>query len=98
VQLTSAVQRALPIAILALAVVGAPILIFEPEGLPRMRLMTQELSDVNAENAELRRSVASLRVQVDDLRTNPTAVERIARSELGLVRRNEIVFQFGKGK
>jgi cell division protein FtsB len=98
VQLTSAVQRALPIAILALAVVGAPILIFEPEGLPRMRLMTQELSDVNAENAELRRGVASLRVQVDDLRTNPAAVERIARSELGLVRRNEIVFQFGKGK
>jgi cell division protein FtsB len=78
--------------------VGAPILIFEPEGLPRMRLMTQELSDVNAENAELRRGVASLRVQVDDLRTNPAAVERIARSELGLVRRNEIVFQFGKGK
>jgi cell division protein FtsB len=98
VQLTSAVQRALPIAILALAVVGAPILIFEPEGLPRMRRMSHELSDVNAENADLRRNVARLRVQVDDLRTDPSAVERIARNELGLVRKNEIVFQFAKTK
>jgi cell division protein FtsB len=98
VQLTSAVQRALPIAILALAVVGAPILIFEPEGLPRMRRMSHELSDVNAENADLRRNVARLRVQVDDLRTDPSAVERIARNELGLVRKNEIVFQFTKTK
>lgn len=97
-QLASAVQRALPIAILTLAVVGAPILIFEPEGLPRMQRLRQELSDVNAENLELRRSVALLRVQVDDLRTDPAAVERIARSELGLVRKNEIVFQFAKGK
>ena len=97
-QLTSAVQRALPIAILALAVVGAPILIFEPEGLPRMRRMSHELSDVNAENVELRRNVARLRVQVDDLRTDPSAVERIARNELGLVRKNEIVFQFAKTK
>jgi cell division protein FtsB len=98
VQLASAVQRALPIAILALAVVGAPILIFEPEGLPRMRRLSEQLADVTGENLELRRSVAILRVQVDDLRTDPAAVERIARSELGLVRKNEIVFQFGKGK
>lgn len=98
VQLTSAVQRALPIATLALAVVGAPILIFEPDGLPRLRRMSQELSDVSAENAELHRSVARLRVQVDDLRNDPATVERIARSELGLVRKNEIVFQFAKGK
>jgi cell division protein FtsB len=98
VQLDSAVQRALPIAILALAVVGAPILIFEPEGLPRMRRMSQELEDVSAENIELHRSVERLRVQVDDLRTNPAAVERIARSELGLVRKNEVVFQFARGQ
>jgi cell division protein FtsB len=98
VPLASAVQRALPIAILALAVIGAPILIFEPEGLPRMRKMTQEFTDVNAENAELRRSVTRLRSEVDQLRSDPAAVERIARSELGLVHKNEIVFQFAKGK
>jgi len=98
VHLASAVQRALPIAILALAVVGAPILIFEPEGLPRMRRMTDELAEVKAENIELRRSVTRLRFEVDQLRSDPAAVERIARSELGLVHKNEIVFQFAKGK
>jgi cell division protein FtsB len=98
VHLASAVQRALPIAILALAVVGAPILIFEPEGLPRMRRMSQELDGVNGENVELRRDLTRLRAQVDQLRSDPAAVERIARNELGLVRKNEIVFQFAKGK
>ncbi len=93
-----AVQRALPIAVLMVAVIGAPILIFEPEGLPRMRKMSQELTRVNADNVELRRDVARLRGQVDQLRNDPQAVERIARNELGLVRKNEIVFQFSKAK
>jgi cell division protein FtsB len=92
------VQRALPIAILALALIGAPILIFEPEGLPRMRSLDKELTDVNAENAELRRDVVRLRAGVRDLRDDPLAVERIARVQLGLVRKSEVVFQFGKSK
>jgi cell division protein FtsB len=91
-------QRVLPIALLALALVGAPILIFQPEGLPRMRALGQELSEVNAENTELRRDVGKLRVQTRDLRDDPAAVERIARDQLGLVRKSEVVFQFGQGK
>jgi cell division protein FtsB len=63
-----------------------------------MQRMSRELSDVSAENAELRRSVARLRMEVDGLRTDPSAVARIARNELGLVRKNEIVFQFAKAK
>ena len=31
-----------------------------------------------------------------DLRENPAAVERIAREQLGLVRKSEVVFQFDK--
>jgi cell division protein FtsB len=93
---SSLVQRALPIAILALALVGAPVLIFEPQGLPRLRTLEKELGDVNAENAELRRDVGKLRAEVRDLRDDPRAVERIAREQLGLVRKSEVVFQFGK--
>jgi cell division protein FtsB len=96
VPLTLAVQRALPIAILVLAAVGAPILIFEPQGLPRMRALDAELSRVETENAELRRDIDALKSEVQALRDDPAAVERIARNELGLVRKNEIVFQFGK--
>ncbi len=81
-------------AILAVALIGAPLLIFQPEGLPRMRALEKELAEVNSENAELRRSVSHLRVQVRALRDDPAAVERIARDQLGLVRKSEIVFQF----
>ncbi|WP_394822385.1 septum formation initiator family protein [Pendulispora albinea] len=92
------VQRALPLAILGLALIGAPLLIFEPEGLPRMRALSKELAQVKAENVELTRDVAHLRAEVLDLKDNPTAVERIARGKLGLVRKSEVVFQFGKGR
>ncbi len=91
-------QRILPIAILAVALIGVPILIFQPEGLPRMRAMQKELAEVNAENAEARRDIEHLRAEVRELRDDPTAVERIARDQLGLVRKSEVVFQFGRGR
>jgi cell division protein FtsB len=96
--LRSFVERALPIGMLALALVGVPVLIFQPEGLPRMRGLEKELAEVSAENVELRRDVAKLRVSVKDLRDDPAAVERIARDQLGLVRKSEVVFQFGKAR
>ena len=91
-------QRALPVAVLALALVSVPILIFQPEGLPRLRGLERELADVTAENQELKRDVGKLRADVRDLRDDPAAVERIARDQLGLVRKSEVVFQFGKSK
>jgi cell division protein FtsB len=94
----AALQRALPVAILALSIVGVPILVFEPAGLPRMRALDKELADVNLENVELRRDVGKLRAEVSELRDDPAAVERIARDQLGLVRKSEVVFQFGKSK
>jgi cell division protein FtsB len=93
-QLAHVLERSLPIAILAIALVGAPMLIFQPEGLPRMRALEKELAEVKGENAELKRDVLRLRVQVRELKDDPAAVERIARDQLGLVRKSEIVFQF----
>jgi cell division protein FtsB len=88
--------RGLPLAILTLALVSVPVLVLEPEGLPRMRALEKELAGVQAENAELRRDVGKLRADVKELRDNPAAVERIAREQLGLVRKSEVVFQFDR--
>jgi len=88
------VERILPIAILAMAVVGAPAMMLAPEGLPRLRSLSKELSHVKNENAELRQQIRHLRGRVQHLRDDPAAVERIARDELGLVRTSEVVFQF----
>ncbi len=87
-------ERVLPVAILVVAVVGAPVLIFSPQGLPRLRGLQKELADVDEENADLRREIEALRGRVARLRDDPGAVERIARDNLGLVRQSEVVFQF----
>jgi cell division protein FtsB len=88
------IERILPIAILAIAVVGAPAMMLAPEGLPRLRSLSKELGHVQNENAELRQQIRHLRGRVQHLRDDPAAVERIARDELGLVRTSEVVFQF----
>ncbi len=89
-------RRTLPIAILSLALVTVPVLVLAPEGLPRLRALQKELADVTLENRELGREVGRLRIEVRRLRDDPAAVERIARDELGMVRKSEIVFQFAK--
>jgi cell division protein FtsB len=89
-------ERVLPVGILGIAVVSVPMLVFQSEGLPRMRALQKELADVTNENAELRRDIGRLKAEVRDLRDDPSAVERIARDQLGLVRKSEVVFQFGK--
>lgn len=93
---TDALLRGLPLAVLTVALVAVPVLVLEPQGMPRMRALEKELAGVQGENAELRRDVARLRTDVKDLRENPTAVERIAREQLGLIRKSEVVFQFDK--
>ena len=93
-RLTLLVERALPLLILVLAVVGAPVLIFAPQGLPRLRGLQKELADVEEENADLRHDIEALRGRVSRLRDDPTALERLARDNLGLVRQTEVVFQF----
>ena len=89
-------QRTLPIAMLSLALIAVPILVLEPEGLPRLRALQAELSGATAQNDDLRREITRLRAEVRTLRDDPAAVERIARGELGMVRKSEVVFQFGK--
>jgi cell division protein FtsB len=89
-------QRTLPIAMLTLALVAVPVLVLEPAGLPRLQSLEKELAQVDAENDDLHREIERLRVEVRELRDDPAAVERIARGELGMVRKSEIVFQFAK--
>ena len=81
---------------LSLALVAVPVLVMEPAGLPRLRSLEKEREEVEGENAELRREVTRLRVEVQRLRDDPAAVERIARDQLGMVRKSELVFQFNR--
>jgi cell division protein FtsB len=93
-RLVHLVERILPIGILGTAIIGVPVMMLAPEGLPRLRSLSRELAQVESENAELRQQIQHLRGKVRHLREDPVAVERIARDELGLVRTSEVVFQF----
>jgi cell division protein FtsB len=96
--IASFLERTLPALILVVAVVGAPMMILSAEGLPRLRALEKELAQVHRENGEQRRQIEFLRKSVQNLKDNPDSVERIARDELGLVRKNEVVFQFSTAK
>jgi cell division protein FtsB len=86
-------EQFLPITLLGVALLGAPVLIFSREGLPRLQTVQKELDMVQQENAQLRREIEVLRGRVTRLRDDPAAIEQLARSDLGLVRQSEVVFQ-----
>ncbi len=87
-------ETLLPTLLLVAAVISVPVLVLRPEGLPRMKSLKAELGDVERENADSRRQIAQLRAEVSRLRDEPAAVERIARDQLGFVRKSEVVVHF----
>lgn len=84
----------LPFAILLVAIVTVPAKILDYRGLPRLRALETQLDRVRAENERIEREVHALHRQVDALRSDPHALERVARDELGMLREGELVFQF----
>ncbi len=63
-----------------------------------MRAVEKELAGVQSENRALKRDVGDLKTEVRRLRDDPAAVEHIARDQLGMVRKSEVVFQFPKSR
>ena len=77
-----------------LAATSVPVMVLRPDGLPRERAVAKELASVQAENRGLKRDIGDLKTEVRHLRDDPAAVEHIARDQLGMVRKSEVVFQF----
>jgi cell division protein FtsB len=80
--------------LLILAIVSVPLMVLQPQGLPRYRALEAELRQMRRGNESLAHEVRRLDAEVRQLRSEPAAMERIARDELGMVREGEIVFQF----
>lgn len=87
-------QRALPIAVLAVAAISVPVMIFSADGLGRLRHLEAEKVRASAEVSRLSEEIRRLRAEVRRIKDDPAMVERVARDELGLVRQTEVVFQF----
>lgn len=76
------------------AAVGMPTLLVKSGGLARLGELSRERETVEVEISRLARRVAELEARATAARDDPRAIERAARDQLGLVRTNEVVFQF----
>ena len=68
--------------------------VFGERGLLRIYEMKREKQRMELRVAELRSENRQLRQTVEALRSDRTKLEQIARKDLGLVRPNEIIYQF----
>jgi len=86
--------RVLPLAVLVLALVAVPVMMFSRSGFPRLSALRHEREQAQQQTQHLTQEIRELRAAVDRIRRDPAAIERVGRDQLGLVRRTEVVFQF----
>lgn len=54
----------------------------------------ERVSELKKENAEIEAKNKELRAEIRSLRSHERAIEKIAREDLGLVKKGEIVYEF----
>ncbi len=87
-------NRRILIPILLLLSVMIFFTFFGDKGLLKVYRLRRELREIERANMELRRENRKLRDEISNLRTNKKYIEELARRELGLVRKGEIIYQF----
>jgi cell division protein FtsB len=88
------VFRLLLAGVLAVGVGYLPYRACGPEGVSRTLRLQRDLEGLEARNRTLQEENHRLRQRVRSLREDRHAVERVARDELGLVRSEDLIFQF----
>jgi cell division protein FtsB len=86
-------QRVIPLILIALLLVFQAQLWIGRGSVPSVLVLQQRLVDQTAKNVEAQRANNQLAAEVRDLREGLEMVEEKARSELGMVKPNEIFVQ-----
>lgn len=89
-------NRVVPAALIALLVILHGQLWFGRGSVPNVALLVRQLDEQHANNAVAARSNERLAAEISDLREGLEIVEEKARSELGMVKANEIFVQIAK--
>ena len=82
-----------PLGVIAFAVAALAILAYGAESLTRMWQMKHEVEGLEREIAGLRAETADLQATVARLRSDPDAIEKLARETLGFVKPGERVLK-----
>ncbi len=85
-----------PVALIALLVILHGQLWFGRGSVPNVAKIMRQLDEQQQSNAKAARANARLTAEIDDLRQGLEIVEEKARSELGMVKDNEIFVQIAK--
>lgn len=70
------------------------LIIIGDNGVNDLNAMKQELNDLKAENEELQQKNIEMHRKIKRLKEDPKFIENIARQELKMIRKDEIVFKF----
>ncbi len=74
-------------------------LVFSPgKGILFLRKQQSKIAVLEAETLELETENDRLRQEIDRVQTDPAYLEQIAREQRGLLKENEMVFEFLEGK
>jgi cell division protein FtsB len=85
--------RLLLAAVMAGALAYIPYRVYGSDGYVKYRKLSGQLQDLQGGNQALVTVNADLRREIDDLKTDPEAVRRVARDDLGMVGQGEIVIK-----
>jgi cell division protein FtsB len=85
------VGRATAAVVVMLALAYIPYHVYARSGLARTLELRRDLQALRARNAQLAAENDRLSREAEALRTDPDAIERVARAELGWVRPGEII-------
>ena len=70
------------------------LIIWSPNGLLHLRQLHLEHQELIQKNHTLEKENHLLYEEINQLRSDPAAIEHLARQELGLVKDDELIFQF----
>ena len=87
-------KQSIPLTIAVLILVSLLFfIIFSEHGLTDLNMLRKEKAQISKENQALERKNQSLRVEIDRLKHDPEYIESIARRELGMVGKDEVILK-----
>ena len=93
-RIIEAMKKGFPYLMLFAALVVSALSIFGDHSYDQLRSLRKSLNEQRGMNANLDATVRGLRREVRGLRSDPAAIERAARDELGMARPDERIYIF----
>ncbi len=91
-QLSEKVLESISVALLCLAAVSLPFVVFGESGFGRVKRLEEQVEEIRAKNRSVEWEIQELSREIRHIQENPQVVKQIAREDLGYVASDEIVF------